>query len=160
MAFFSDIDCSRPDGVVLLLNKLYAFEIVTAFQYWRHANDVRGMLSSELGDLFEAHAEESMGHADRLRDQIKNLDGRLMNELTSLAQLSPTGDVKAAPSSKGMIALDLDGESASIQMYKEACAMMIVHDPGTHQILAEILNEEYEHRTDLKNLLDADGMNF
>ena len=86
---FEELDGNNPDDVIKMLNMLYASEIVAAQQYWRHANDITGMYSVSIQEMFNEHAVEEMEHADLLRKQIHNLGGLLINDLASLVKNNP-----------------------------------------------------------------------
>lgn len=153
---FEELDGNKPDDVIKMLNMLYASEIVAAQQYWRHANDITGMYSVSIQQMFNEHAAEEMKHADLLRKQIHNLGGLLINDLTNLVKTNPINgekDVQAHWQAEKMLHLDLIAEEQAVKNYKEACQKLVTADPGTFLILAEILNDEYEHAQEIKNLL-------
>ena len=161
---FDHLDCTKVDDVVTMLNMLYASEIISAQQYWSHANDISGMYSVSIQQMLNAHAEEEMEHAAKLRTQIHNLGGVLTNRLETMLRLNPTPDSdkdvqvlrpsgSALVDAEKMLQDDLMGEEQAILNYKEACRKVVVQDPGTYVILAEILNDEYDHAQEIKNLL-------
>lgn len=154
---FEKLDGNNPSDVIKMLNMLYASEVVAAQQYWRHANDITGMYSVSIQQMFDEHAVEEMKHADMLRKQIHNLGGVLINDLATLIKINPAigegKDVQAHWEAETMLGFDLTSEEQAIANYKEACMKVMGIDPGTYIVLAEILNDEYEHAQEIKNLL-------
>lgn len=150
------------EDVVSILQQLYASEVVAAQQYYKHAMDVRGVLTIQMADLFKQHAEEENGHAEKLRAQIDNLGGTILNKMEELMKLNPvprgeSGDVQSSLVLRTMLEQDLKAEENAIAAYTLACRLIRDFDPGTFLVLAGILNEEYEHRTDFVNLLASAG---
>lgn len=157
MGFFDNIDVSDPQQVLMMLNQLYAGEIIAAEQYYRHAVDVTGIWSTQLQGVFEEHAEEEYGHASKLREHIMVLGGTIYNKMENLVRLQPTTgarDVQASRDTKQMLKQDEMGEDDAINAYTEAI-LKLKDTPyqATVLILQEILRDELHHRHELRNLL-------
>jgi bacterioferritin (cytochrome b1) len=154
---FKGIQANVPTDLFRMLNSLYASEIVAAQQYYRHANDVKGINSHDLQQIFLGHGAEEEAHAATLRTIIHTHGGTLDNSLASILKNNPSEakDVQPASSVKTMLEQNLLGEADAIQAYTEAC--FIVRDlyPDIFVALSEILTDEYDHRNDFMNLLGA-----
>lgn len=156
--FFADLDGSKREDVITMLNRLYAAEIIAKEQYRAHAVDVVGPNCIELAAMFLEHADEEDGHAKLLMTRINNLGGSLDNKLSRIMQItttsSPDGhDVQQSPSTEQMLFQDIAGEADAIAAYTEACMLVRDYDPATYVMLAGILSDEWEHRTEWKNVL-------
>jgi bacterioferritin len=57
---------AQPQHVVSSLNRLRSTEITSYLQYKQHGYMAVSLLSPGLKAEFEAHAEQELGHADRL----------------------------------------------------------------------------------------------
>ena len=128
-----------------LLNKDLELEYSAAIQYINHAAVMTG---AEYGSIIKelvVHANEEIGHAIVLADQIDFLGG------------SPsvhTGKVWIAEDNKEMLKQDLAGEEDAIKRYKKR----IEQAEGLKEYalagqLRNILAVEQEHAMDLKQAL-------
>jgi bacterioferritin len=132
------------------LNGDLAFEYASAIQYYQHATMLRGaQYFSAIAEL-EAHAEEELEHAEKLRSLIVNLGG------------IPGVEVAArfmSPDNLAMLQQDLDGEDNAIKRYDDRIAQArgMVDDYQDIEsaifVLRSILTDELQHRTDLRTLL-------
>ena len=157
MAFFDMYDCTTREGVIAVLNALYASERIAAEQYYRHSVDVTGIWSSSLSEVFAEHAEEENGHADALRDLIDNLGGTITNKLSTMVRINPhhsgDGDVQASLDTRTILEQDLEAEMTAIEAYTEAASLVHMQWPHVYIALAGILADEYHHQRELRNLL-------
>lgn len=158
MQFFRDLRIDTREGLITMLNRLYASEIVAAQQYWNHAVAAKGMFGPVLAGIFNEHANEEMGHAATLRAHINDLGGLLDNRLCRMVEINPhtVGDGDVAPAAKrygDTIQLDADAEADAIDAYTEASLLVQHLYPATYVILASILKDELEHRQELLDLL-------
>ncbi len=155
MPYFEDVDMTEPVvGITEILNRLRASEIIATQQYYAHAVAVKGPNCVQLADLFKTHAGEETGHAEALMNRIDHLGGELDTEISRLLELTPDGaDVRTSHLSEDMLVQDWGGENVAIDAYTEAAALVRDIDPVTWKVLVEILEDEYEHRRELANLL-------
>lgn len=157
-AFFADLDLTKQEDVIVMLQRLYASEIIAREQYRAHAVDVVGPNCIELAELFNEYADEEDEHAKELLKRIDDLGGSLDNSLVKMVQLNPTSDpdakdVMVDPDTGRMIRFNINAESDAIAAYTEGCLGVQHTDPATFILLAHILSEEWGHRRDLKNVL-------
>lgn len=157
-AFFADLDLTKREDVIVMLQRLYASEIVAREQYRAHAVDVVGPNCIELAAMFNEHADEEDEHAKELMQRIDNLGGSLDNRLSRMVELNPAStpegkDVQVDPDTGRMVRFNISAEADAIAAYTEACLGVQHTDPATFTLLAHILGEEWEHRRELKNIL-------
>jgi ferritin-like protein len=156
--FFADLDLAKQEDVIVMLQRLYASEIVAREQYRAHAVEVVGPNCIQLAQLFNSYADEEDEHAKELLDRIDALGGSLDNKLTKMVDLNPTsdpdaGDVQVDPDTGRMLRYNIIAESDAIAAYTEGCLGVQHTDPATYILLAHILGEEWHHRRELKNVL-------
>ena len=61
--------------IVRLLNDALATELTCVLRYRRHHFTAQGVASPKIAEEFMVHANEELGHADRLAERIVQLGG-------------------------------------------------------------------------------------
>jgi bacterioferritin len=157
MAFFGNYDMTDQTQLVIVLNRMYASEIIAAEQYYNHGVAVQGIYSLQLQDMFFEHADDERKHAGMLKDHIMVMGGVLDNQLTRMVMNNPTTDgrmdVQSSDVTSEMLNLDLTSEQTAIDAYTEIALAVKDTWPLTFTVVSAILADEYEHRHDLRNLL-------
>lgn len=156
--FFNDLDGSKREDVITMLQRLYASEIIAMEQYRAHAVDVVGPNCVQMSELFMTHAEEEYGHSKLLMKRIDDLGGSLDNGLQRMTDITTATkleghDVQTSEDTSTMVKQDISGEADAIAAYTEGCFLVQHTDPATYVMLAGILADEWEHRTELRNIL-------
>jgi len=135
----------NKEGLLKELNKDLELEYSAAIQYIQHAAVMTG---AEYGDIIKElkiHANEEIGHAVILSDQIAFLGG------------VPSVDVEKVytdAKSKTMLEQDLEGEYTAIKRYKERVSQAEqLQEYALSQQLRTILADEQEHAMDLESAL-------
>ncbi|OGD87301.1 ferritin [Candidatus Curtissbacteria bacterium RBG_13_35_7] len=131
--------------LIELLNKDLSWEYTAAVQYIQHSGVMSGAQYGDIIKEIKIHAQEEIGHALILVDQIDYLGG------------VPTVKVFTAEVSKNnekMLRQDLAGEEDAIRRYKERIVQAEeLKELALAQKLREILSMEQEHAMDLANAL-------
>lgn len=129
-----------------LLNKDLALEYAAAVQYIQHAAKVTGAKFQTIQKELIVHANEEIGHAVSLAEQIAYLGG------------DPTVDVAkrhVSDDSAEMLKQDLAGEQDAVKRYKARIAQANeLGEYGLKRVLEDILIMEEEHERDLKAALN------
>ncbi len=140
------------DAVVKLLNEALATELVCVLRYKRHYFMAKGIHSEPVKAEFLAHADEEMGHADRLAKRITELGGAPNFSPDGLSGRSHAEYVEG-DTLHSMIKENLIAERIAIESYREMIAYLGDRDPTTQRMLKEILAVEEEHAEDLASIL-------
>lgn len=143
----------RPK-VIQLLNAALATELVCVLRYRRHHFMARGINAKGVADEFLAHANEELGHGDRLAERIVQLGGEPDFGPDGLSGRSHA-EYKPGRTLIGMIREDLVAERIAIDSYRELIQYLGDQDPTTSHILREILAVEERHADDLADLLEV-----
>jgi bacterioferritin len=138
--------------VLRLLNEALATEIVCTLRYRRHYFMAEGLAAESVKQEFLEHAQEELGHADRIAARIVQLEGEPDLNPRTLTERSHAEYV-AADSLEGMIREDLVAERIAIDSYREMIAYIGNGDSTTRRLLEEILANEEEHAEDLSSML-------
>lgn len=141
-----------PEKVCELLNGALATELLCALRYKRHYYMANGLASDSVKAEFLEHANQELGHADKLAERIVQLGGEPDMNPATIAQRSHAEYVEGH-SLREMIYEDLVAERIAIQSYTEMVNFMADKDPTTHHLLREILAVEEEHAEDMASLL-------
>lgn len=142
------------EQIIRLLNEALATELVCVLRYKRHYFMADGIHAEPVAAEFLEHAEEEMGHADRLAKRIVQLRGEPNFSPDGLSQRSHAEYVEGR-TLKDMIKENLVAERIAIESYREMVAYIGKQDPTTRRILEEILASEEEHADDLVSLLEG-----
>lgn len=142
------------EQIIRLLNEALATELVCVLRYKRHYFMADGIHAEPVAAEFLEHAEEEMGHADRLAKRIVQLRGEPNFSPEGLSQRSHAEYVEGR-TLKDMIKENLVAERIAIESYREMVAYIGKQDPTTRRILEEILASEEGHADDLVSLLEG-----
>lgn len=143
------------EAVIDMLNVALATELVCVLRYKRHYYMASGIHSESVKAEFLEHANEEMGHADRIAKRIVELRGAPDFSPDTLSRRSHAEYIEADESLKAMIRENLVAERVAIDSYREMVAYVKDTDPTTHKLLREILETEEEHAEDLVSLLEG-----
>jgi len=140
--------------IVALLNGALATEWVCVLRYRRHHYTASGLASPKIAEEFLVHANEELGHADRLARRIVQLGGSPdFNPETLLGRSHAAYD--ASPDLHTMITTNLVAERVAIEAYSQMITLIGDKDPTTTRLLEDILGDEQQHADELKDWLAA-----
>ena len=138
--------------IVALLNGALATELVCALRYRRHHFTADGLAAPKIAEEFLVHANEELGHADRLARRIVQLGGKPDFAPETLLARSHAGYDESLDL-KAMMRADLVAECVAIESYSQMIALMRAKDPTTRRLLEDILSDEQGHAEELKSWL-------
>jgi bacterioferritin len=140
------------EDMIKLLNDSLATEWVCVLRYRRHHFTAQGLSSPKIAEEFLVHANEELGHADRLAQRIVQLGGQPDFSPDSLSARSHA-DYDDALSLKDMIRANLVAERVAIEAYSQFVALIGNKDTTTRRLLEDILADEQQHADELSDLL-------
>lgn len=133
------------EELIILLNEDLTKEYAAAVQYINHASLITGPEFQSIQKELVVHANEEIGHAIVLAEQIASLGG------------NPTVDVSkryTSEDSTEMLKQDLAGELDAVKRYKERVKQAEeLGEYGLKRALIDILVMEEEHARDLQSAL-------
>lgn len=137
-----------------LLQSVLATEIVCVLRYTQNAVAATGISSEGVRAEFEEHAKDEMDHARMVAERINQLGGdpnfHPEGLLTrSASQYSQGGNLVE------MIRENLIAERIAVDHYRELVRYFGNNDPGTRNMIEDILRVEEEHANDMHDLLVA-----
>jgi bacterioferritin len=140
------------DEILALLNDSLATEWVCVLRYRRHHFTAAGLASPKIAEEFLVHANEELGHADRLARRIVQLGGVPdLSPATLLARSHAAYDESL--SLKDMIRSNLVAERVAIETYSQLVKLIGDKDVSTRRLLEDILADEQQHADELKDWL-------
>ena len=138
--------------VLKQLNEALATELVCVLRYRRHHYTADGLASPAIAQEFMVHANEELGHADRLAQRIVQLGGE--------PDFNPEGllarghaDYDESRDLTAMIRANLVAERVAVESYRQMIAMLTDKDSTTRRLLEDILADEEKHADELKDWL-------
>lgn len=139
--------------VVAVLNQALATELVCTLRYKRHYFTAQGLQAGPVAAEFLQHANEEMGHADRIAARITQLQGSPDFDPATLSSRSHSEYVEGGGLVE-MVKEDLVAERVAVAAYQETVRWLGDKDPTTRRLMEEILSVEEEHAEDMLNLLE------
>lgn len=146
-------DANRAE-VLKLLNEALATEIVCVLRYRRHHFMARGIHAMSIADEFLVHADQELGHADRIAARIVQLGGE--PDFSPDTLLARSHAEYVAPAALvDMVRENLVAERVAIDSYREMARYVGDQDPTTRRMIEEILAVEEEHAEELSDFLSG-----
>ena len=137
-----------------ILQSVLATEIVCVLRYTQNAVAATGISSEGVRAEFQEHANEEMEHVHLVAERINQLGGN--------PNFNPEGILTRSASqySQGgnlveMIKENLVAERIAVDHYRELIRYFGNNDPGTRNMIEDILRVEEEHANDMHDLLVA-----
>jgi bacterioferritin len=137
-----------------ILQSVLATEIVCVLRYTQNAVAATGISSEGVRAEFQEHANEEMEHVHLVAERINQLGGD--------PNFNPEGILTRSASqySQGgnlidMIKENLVAERIAVDHYRELIRYFGNDDPGTRNMIEDILRVEEEHANDMHDLLVA-----
>jgi bacterioferritin len=133
------------EKLIELLNHDLELEYSAAIQYINHSAVMKGAAYGDVIKELKIHANEEIGHAMILADQIDFLGGEPTVKV---------GEIRTSGENEEMLRQDLDGEEDAIMRYKARVEQAEgLKEYALAQQLRNILAVEQEHAMDLKQAL-------
>jgi len=142
------------DDIVSLLNDALATELVCVLRYRRHHFTADGLDSPKIAEEFMVHANEELGHADRLAERIVQLGGKPDFNPKGLLDRSHA-DYDDSSDLNAMIRSNLVSERIAVESYRQMIEMIGDKDSTTRRLLEDILADEEEHADELSDWLTS-----
>jgi len=134
------------EEMIGLLNKDLTLEYSAAIQYIQHQAVLKGAKYQSIQKELIVHANEEIGHAIQLADQIAYLGGTPTIEV---------GERHISEDGEEMLKQDLAGEKDAVARYRVRIAQARdMGEFGLARVLEDILIMEEEHERDIASALD------
>jgi len=142
------------NDLIKKLNKAYADEWLAYIQYWTGAQIAVGKMRPDIQKELMEHANEELGHAQKLAERIIQLGGTPL--LDPKEWLKESGCGYAVPRDanvKALLAQNIEGERCAIDTYNELLGYVkLSKDPITFHMIRSIMQDEVKHEQDLEDL--------
>ena len=142
------------DDIVRLLNDALATELVCVLRYRRHHFTADGVESPKIAEEFMVHANEELGHADRLAERIVQLGGKPDFNPKGLLDRSHA-DYDDSDDLNDMIRSNLIAERVAVESYRQMIELIGDKDSTTRRLLEDILADEEKHADELSDWLTS-----
>ena len=121
------------DDIVSLLNDALATELVCVVRYRRHHFTADGLESPKIAEEFMVHANEELGHADRLAERIVQLGGKPDFNPKGLLDRSHA-DYDDSADLNAMIRSNLIAERVAVESYRQMIDLIGDKDSTTRRL--------------------------
>ncbi len=143
---------ANREKILELLNEALATEMVCVMRYRHDYYVARGIQAKAAATEFMEHANEELGHADKIAERIVQLGGEPDFNPDTLTKRSHA-EYRIGKTIQEAIKENLVAERIAIESYREMVQYIGESDPTTRRMLEEILAVEEEHADDLADLL-------
>ena len=143
---------ANREQVLQVLNEVLATEIVCTLRYRNNYHVAQGIHAEAVAAELKQHADEELGHADRVAERISQLGGQPDLNPASLMQRSHA-EYTTSESLRALLEENLVAERVAIETYSEIVRWLGDGDPTTRRMMEELLEKEEEHADDLARLL-------
>ena len=143
---------ANREKILELLNEALATEMVCVMRYRHDYYVARGIQAKAAATEFMEHANEELGHADKIAERIVQLGGEPDFNPDNLTKRSHA-EYRIGKTIQEAIKENLVAERIAIESYREMVQYIGQSDPTTRRMLEEILAVEEEHADDLADLL-------
>lgn len=140
------VKIEHQEKAIAALNQALAWELRASAMYAHYAAYVSGLQSLTLEDLFKEEAEESFGHAEKVRNIIADLGG----EAVTQRDATP---IVHTESVKTMLEEALKTEQKAAAQYGEIVPLVKSYYPHFHTIV-HIQKDEMEAVIEFEKLLE------
>jgi bacterioferritin len=141
--------------LIELLNRAFADEWLSHYQYWVGAKVTKGPMRGALVAELEEHAKDELKHAGMLAERIIQLGGTPLLKPEDWSGKTNCGyDAPEDPSVRSVLEQNLKGERCAIGVYQDLAQTLRDDDSVTSRMVLEILEDEVEHEEDLEALLE------
>jgi bacterioferritin len=144
------------DDIVQLLNDSLATELTCVLRYRRHHYTADGLESPAIAEEFLVHANEELGHADRIARRIVQLGGEPDFRPESFVGRSHA-DYDDSTELPAMIKSNLIAERIAVEAYRQMVSLIGDKDPTTRRMIEDILADEEKHADELKDWMTRTG---
>jgi bacterioferritin len=141
--------------IVAKLNKAFADEWLAYYQYWIGSQVCVGIFREDVQSELMEHANEELGHAQKLADRIIELGGTPIADPKEWAKYANCGyDAPSNPDTRVLLDQNIKGERCAIEVYKELADFTKGKDVITYHMALEIMKDELEHEQDLEDIVE------
>ena len=138
------------------LNSLIGSELIASTQYRIAAKTVVGTDYDACSEEFEKHADEEMDHMKKLMDAAVKREIPVCQDLAYLINCAnPKYEKMTLNKSSYLVRFHLQAEEDAINAYTEFYDLIKDVDTVLADEIKEILNDEMEHRLDLKKIISS-----
>lgn len=138
------------------LNSLIGSELVASTQYRIAAKTVVGADYDACSEEFEKHADEEMTHMKKLMDAAIKREIPVCQDLAYLINCAnPKYEIMTLNKSSYLVRFHLQAEEDAIDAYTKFYELIKDVDTVLADEIKEILNDEMEHRSDLKKIISS-----
>ncbi|HWD95410.1 MAG TPA: ferritin-like domain-containing protein [Acidimicrobiales bacterium] len=150
-------DTTNVERVITVLNQVVASEMVCYLRYTQNSIVAQGINREQVSAMFVDHAEEELGHFQRVSDRINQLGGSPDLNPATLVERAITDYVEPDDETdlQGMIRENLVGERVVIEVYSEIVRWLGEGDITSRRMMEEILKEEEDHADELNDLFEG-----
>lgn len=134
-----------------LLQSALTAEILCVWRYTMMSVSVAGMKQPRVGAEFQEQANDERRHMVVIAERMRELGGS--PDFSPGGLETRFGEFGTRADLAGLIEQNLAAEQEVIGMYHRLIDHFEPHDPVTASLLANILEEESEHATDMQDLL-------
>lgn len=143
-------DTGKDQALDLLQSALTA-EILCVWRYTMMSVSLAGLKQPRIGAEFQEQANDERRHMVVIAERMRELGGT--PDFSPNGLETRFGEFGTRADLAGLVEQNLAAEQEVIELYRRLIVHFEPTDPVTAQMIANILEEESEHATDMQDLL-------
>lgn len=143
----------KSSSIVSGLRKAYAMEMETVANYLADSVNLDGVLAEEIKKSLAEDLPEELGHARRLAQRIKQLDGVVPGPAELDMSRSHLGPDASSTDVERVIRCVIEDEEAAIDHYRQLVRETDGNDYVTQNLCVDLLADEEKHLTQFNGYL-------
>ncbi|CAG4909447.1 unnamed protein product, partial [Acidocella sp. C78] len=151
---FREEHAAGADPALVLLQSALTAEILCVWRYTMMSVSLAGLKQPRIGAEFQEQANDERRHMVAIAQRIRELGGT--PDFSPHGLETRFGEFGTRADLAGLVEQNLAAEREVIGLYRRMIDHFEPHDQVTALMLANILEEESEHATDMQDLLSIE----
>ena len=135
----------RREEIVQALQEAYWKEIETVMNYLANSTNLDGIRAQEISEMLKLEVADELGHAQRIAERIKELDGKVQGSNSFKAAQTTSQPPADSTDLKTVIQGVIDAEADAIEHYKKIIKLTDGIDYVTQDLAIQLLGDEEKH---------------
>lgn len=144
---------SKNQATIEALQKAYSMEMESVANYLADSVNLDGVRAEEVKKSLSADVQEELGHAQKLAQRIKQLDGRIPGPTELEITHSHLNASDSSTDVEHIVRAVIDDEQAAIEHYRRIIRDTDGKDYVTQDLCIKLLADEEEHLTQFESFL-------
>ena len=135
----------KREEIIAGLQKAYWQEMETIMNYLANSVNLDGIRGEEIREILNTEVQDELGHAQRLAQRIKELDGKVQGSMDFKPSQEKAQPPKESTNLRSVIEGVIDAEEGAINHYRYMIKLTDGIDYVTQDLCIDLLGDEEGH---------------